>query len=168
MENGWNSSRRIFLHVGRDVASFLLPSKASLCCYLCPASFPVRADVWEKQGRCFHPWGAQGLRGIGSPGTLHGGGGNYSQGEQGASPGGKGNLAALASPQGFEQGQNSSARPSLRTQSSTGENNFSFLIDCKNTEIRPRISLLLFLLCPPLCHISLGLIRSLWKVKSSH
>lgn len=66
MENSWNSSRRIFLHVGCDVASFLLPSKALLCCCLCPASSLSLgvAEVWEKQGHCSCTQGAQGLCGT--------------------------------------------------------------------------------------------------------
>lgn len=119
MENSWNSSRRIFLHVGCDVASFFLPSKALLYCYLCLASslFPARADACEKQS-CFHCWGPQDVCGTRSPGALCGGKGSQLRG--------KGNLAALVSLKVWV-GQNSSARLPLRTQSSHGESNCSFV-----------------------------------------
>lgn len=115
MENSWNSSRRIFLHVGYDVASFFLPSKALLYCYLCLASslFPARADACEKQRSCFHCWGPQCVCGTRSPGALCGGKGSQLRGKR--------NLAALVSLK-LWAGQNSSARLSLRTQSSHGEN----------------------------------------------
>lgn len=120
MENSWNSSRRIFLRVGCDEASFFLPSKALLYCYLCLASslFPARADACEKQRSCFHCWGPQGMCGTRSPGALCGG--------KGSQLGGKGNLAALVSLKVWA-GQYSSARLSLRTQSSHGEDNCSFV-----------------------------------------
>lgn len=49
MENSWKSSSRIFLHVGCDVSSLLVPSKALLYGYLCPANSPflMRADIWD-------------------------------------------------------------------------------------------------------------------------
>lgn len=113
MENSWNRSRRIFLHVGCDVASFFLPSKALLYCYLCLASslFPARAGaceklfqlprasgcVWHQEPRC----------------TLWG-------------EGREGKPACFGFPKGLT-GQNSSARLSPRTQSNHGENNCSFV-----------------------------------------
>lgn len=92
MENSWNSSRRIFLHVACDVASSFLSSEALLYCYLCPASspFPGRDDVWEKQRNSFHPWGAPGLCGIRRPGALcRGEGTNHTESRESARGKGK-------------------------------------------------------------------------------
>lgn len=100
-ENSWNSSRRIFLHVGCDVASFLLPSKALLCCYLCPASslslgglrFGRSRDtvpIPEGLGVCVAPGGRAhgvGWRGQTTP-------------QAGGQPRGRGNLVEIGAREG--------------------------------------------------------------------